>query len=92
MRAKHEAEPMPYGAVTLRIKGCEEVLRLVVDEKGARCESCDGQPDLTVDHLAAHPLLFGPTSPSMVMPLPPAARMLSAWCPLPLGISPQDKV
>lgn len=92
MRVKHEAEPMPPGSVTLRIEGCETVLRLIVDEKGARCESCDGQPDLTVDHLAAHPLLFGPTSPSMVMPLPPVARMLSAWCPLPLGISPQDKV
>lgn len=92
MRVKHEAEPMPHGAVTLQIDGCEEVLRLVVDEKGACCEAGDGEADLTVDHLAVHPLLFGPTSPSMVMPLPEPARILSAWCPLPLGISPQDKV
>ena len=92
MRVKHEAEPMPHGSVTLQIDGCKDVLRLVVDEKGARCESGDGEPDLSVDHLAAHPLLFGPLPPSMVMPLPSAARILSAWCPLPLGISPQDKV
>lgn len=92
MRIKHEAEPMPQGSVSLRIDGCGEVLRLVVDDRGARCESGDGPADLTVGHLAAHPLLFGPTPPGAVMPLPPKARMLSAWCPLPLGISPQDKV
>lgn len=92
MRVKHEAEPMPRGAVSLKIDGCEEVLRLVVDDRGARCESGDGEPDLTIDHLAAHTLLFGPTPPSMVMPLPESARILSAWCPLPLAISPQDKV
>lgn len=92
MRVRHNAEPMPLGAVSLRIEGCESLLRLIVDEKGARCVSCDGEPDLTVSHLAAHRLLFGPTPPSIVMPLPLTARLLSAWCPLPLGISPQDKV
>ncbi len=92
MRVKHGAEPMPHGSLSLGIDGCGEVLRLIVDGQGARCEAGDGKPDLTVDHLAAHPLLFGPMPPSMVMPLPSAARMLSAWCPLPLGISPQDKV
>lgn len=92
MRIKDEAEPMPHGSVSLQIEGCPEVLRLIVDGQGARCEIYEGAADLAVDHLAAHPLLFGPIPPSVVMPLPEAARILSAWCPLPLGISPQDKV
>ncbi len=92
MRAKHVNEPMAEGAVTVQVEGQEAALRMVVDASGARCESHDGRADVTVDPLAAIPLLFGPLPPAAVMPLPKSARMLSAWCPLPLGISPQDKV
>jgi predicted acetyltransferase len=92
MRIKHAAEPMSHGSVTLEIDEQMQRIRLVVDDQGARCEPSDGPAVLKIDSLAAIPLLFGPLPPAVTMPLPPDASLLSSWCPLPLGISPQDKV
>lgn len=88
IRAKQMHEPMPAGSVAVQI-GDEQgpVYIRNVDEGGGGASDV-----LKLDPLAAVPLLFGPQSPASVQPLPESARMLAAWCPLPLGISPQDKV
>lgn len=88
MRAKHACEPMPAGSVAIQIGEEQEPVCI---QNGQ--ESRGAHPaDLKIDPLAAVPLLLGPQSPASVEPLPEAARMLAAWCPLPLGISTQDKV
>lgn len=92
LKAQHAASPLMHGSVSLGIGDTATVFRLTVDDQGARCESVKGPADLTADPLTMTRLLFGPLPSSAVMQLPPAASILSAWCPLPLGFSPQDKV
>ncbi len=91
-KAQHASSALPPGSVVLSIDGLSQSLSLTVDTTGARCETTDSVPGLTVDSLTATRVLFGPAPPATVISLPDNAAMLAAWCPLPLGISPQDKV
>ncbi|MEX0775149.1 MAG: GNAT family N-acetyltransferase [Phycisphaeraceae bacterium] len=88
MRASHALSPLPHGQVTLRADG--QVFRMTVDASGPRCESCTTPPDLALDGPTMTRLLFGPLQPPAVSSKSPS--ILSAWCPLPLGLSGPDHV
>jgi len=92
LKAQHAATPLISGTVVVGVDDLSLRMRLTVDGHQARCEQCDDSTDLSTNAPEMTRLLFGPLPPSSVMPLADSARILSAWCPLPLGISPQDKV
>ncbi len=92
LKVQHAASPLLPGTVVVGVDDEDLRLCLTVDEQGARCESCGEPADISADALTVTRLLFGPLSPSAVMPIQKRATILSTWCPLPLGISPQDKV
>jgi len=92
IKSKHAAEPMPGGEVVLAIEGETDAFKIMVDGDQARCEAADQTPNLSLSPLKAVQALLGPGSPSTVIELPKTASLLSAWCPLPLGISTQDHV
>ncbi len=92
LKSKHNAEPLPDGEAVLAIEGEKDAIQINVDGDQARCEATDQAPDLSLSRLQAVQALFGPGPPATVIKLPGSASLLSAWCPLPLGISIQDHV
>ena len=68
------------------------VLEIEVNDNEADCHLVSGTAAIECDSLLAHRLLFGPLKPSEVIELPAAARLLDAWCPLPLYWPTQDRV
>ena len=91
MRLRHHSGPMSDGAVTVGIEGYGAI-QLTVDGDRASCTATDAPADVTCDAPTAKRLLYGPVSPSLVMPLPKQAQQLESWCPLPLSLTRQDWV
>ena len=91
LSAQNAARALAHGRVRLGIEGLGP-LELGVDSGGPYCSKAAGQADLSCDARTAMRLLFGPTSPSLVLELPAAARVLEQWCPLPLHWPHQDGV
>ena len=83
--------PIMEGVVSVSIEGYG-VLEIEVNDNEADCHLVSGTAAIECDSLLAHRLLFGPLKPSEVIELPAAARLLDAWCPLPLYWPPQDRV
>ena len=79
------------GKLALSIEGYGAI-EIEVGDGEAHCRRITGPPALRCDALLAHRLLFGPLRPSQVMPLPPEAQPLEAWCPMPLCWPEQDHV
>ena len=92
MRVRHTLSPLSEGVVVLDIEGCPQRLRIFVSGSDAGSEWCSADADVQVDRFTANRLLFGPTPPWCVMPLPTEACQLNAWCPLPLVVPLQDQV
>ena len=92
LKAKHADGPLPDGAVVLRIEDARVTLSMVVDGGSAGCQQTDRAPDLTLDSRTAMRALFSLDAPASVVELPQRASILSAWCPLPMGFSNQDRV
>ena len=92
LRARHAARALPDGRVVVRASGAAECYALWVDGERAGCERIDAAPDLEAPLEELTRILFGPLPPALVRELPRAARALSSWCPLPLGLSPLDQV
>ncbi|GAB4188609.1 MAG: hypothetical protein Kow00105_03180 [Phycisphaeraceae bacterium] len=89
---RHAFTPLYLGRVVLRITDVGQSIKMVVDASGSHCRPTDDPPDLELDALTATKVLFGPGSPETVTQIPAGASLLTAWCPLPLYISTQDKV
>lgn len=91
LRVRRATTALPTGTVTV---GIEQGPRfaLTVTEEDVRCEAVDQTPQLSADAMTLMRLLFGPLPPSHVLPLPPAARVLESWCPLPLALPRPDHV
>ncbi len=93
MRLRHQSKSLPDGSVTIAINGWG-AMELSVDRENAGCRKVHEPADL---HLVCDPdvamrLLFGPLVPSQILPLRDEARVLEAWCPLPLMLPHQDCV
>ncbi|MAE65861.1 MAG: hypothetical protein CMJ18_16445 [Phycisphaeraceae bacterium] len=92
LAARHRLAPLPAGAVVLAIEGAP-TLRLEVNADGATCVVTTEDADVTENAPTMMRALFGPLKPSTTLgALPESARILDAWCPLPLGIPRQDMV
>jgi predicted N-acetyltransferase YhbS len=92
LQARHAVSPLPEGAVALAAAN-GPALRLEVRGPVARCEAAEAAPDLVLPSAGdLTRLLFGPVPPAWVTPLPPAAAVLEAWCPLPARWPTQDGV
>ncbi len=92
LRERHAASPLQPGSVAVGINDAKLVVRLTVDGTNATCATTSDKPDITADAPTVTRLLLGPLSPSRVLPLPAAAAILDAWCPLPLWLPPEDHV
>lgn len=84
------SDPMD-GSVTVEIPKVGTLLLEVREEK-VSCQWVSNEPDLTLDSSTAMRLFFGPLSASSVAHLPGSAKILEAWCPLPLYLSRPDWV
>ncbi len=80
------------GEVTVAIAETGERLRLWVDSERAGCTASASTPALTLPAPLLLRTLFGPLPAGATTPLPRAAALLDAWCPLPLGLPRQDQV
>lgn len=95
LRVKHTTAPLSPGSCVVKVletstasaSRSSNSFRLNVDER-ASCLACDDRPDFEAP--AGHLLraLTGPLTPM----LPPAARVLAQWRPLPLAIPMQDRI
>lgn len=93
LSARHAADPLPNGEASLQITGfTQAAVSLRVDGDHAQAVEVDGPTALTIDHYAAHRLLFGPVAPAFTADIPAAASGLHAWCPLPLWLPRLDHV
>jgi predicted N-acetyltransferase YhbS len=92
LRARHAARPLPAGRVVLRERGASEGFELWVDGEQAGGERSSAEPDFEAPRDELVRSLFGPLPPALVGPLPSAAGLLAAWCPLPLGLAAGDQV
>ncbi len=90
LQARHALTPLLPGSVTVHLPG-RQTLRLFVEGNRAGCEIIPLRSDWVVEPMDLMRLLFGPLPPHQVLPLPPQAALLSAWCPLPLSIPMQDR-
>ena len=93
LQTKLQSTSLPDGSVSIAIDGWG-VIELRVDGENARCRRSDKatDPDLVCDPTTALRILFGPLAPSQIASLPRQARVLEAWCPLPLMLPNQDCV
>jgi predicted N-acetyltransferase YhbS len=91
LQLKHRHQPLVAGEVVVAVAD-GPVLALTVDGATARCTLSDRAPALTLPALTLLRVLFGPLAPDLVHPLPAAAALLRAWCPLPLFLPPLDHV
>ncbi len=91
MKMRRRSGPMAEGSVVVGIEGYGAI-RLQAEGDEAGCAAADEDPDMSCDAPTAMRLLFGPLSPSLVMPLPEKAALLESWCPLPLTWKRQDGV
>lgn len=90
LELRHQLQPLPEGGVTMGLlDGPSYALR--VDGDRASCTPFGGEPEVRLDAWRLSRLLFGPTPPSLVMELPPAAGLLQSWCPLPLWLPKPDR-
>jgi len=80
------------GEVTIAVAETGERVRLWVDGERAGCTTSAATPALTLPAPRLLRTLFGPLPASATTPLPRAAALLDAWCPLPLGLPRQDQV
>lgn len=83
---------LPFGSVVLGIHGRRRNLKLSLSDGVATCAETDDPADVTTDAATMTRLLFGPTDPARVMPLPARAALLHAWCPMPLALPGPDRV
>lgn len=86
------ARPLPRGSIIVAVRGEPSAMEIAVREDGATCAWSDAEPAIVADACTMARLLFGPLPPAAVIPLPPAASLLEAWCPLPLGLGRLDRV
>ena len=89
MKLKASYKKLPLGELLIDIEGYGKI-RLYSDEGGVGCEHTDRECSLTLGPLEATRLLFGPTSPELVVRDVP--EQASAWLPLPLSWNGQDRV
>jgi len=92
LRAHHDHCVLPDGSVVVGIEDQHSTLKLSVDAGDVNCEWTNEGPDLTADPLTMTRMLLGPGNPSQMVALTGKTSILSAWCPLPAGFSPQDYV
>ncbi len=90
MAVKGRFAPLPDGRAVIDVT--EARLEIEVSDGATSCTLTDDEPDLVCSALDAHRILFGPEPPSNVVELPAGARLLEAWCPLPLGYVRADGV
>ncbi len=88
---RHQFSNLMEGNVIVEITGVG-VFQLEVRPGKAVCRKVETRPDLTLNSQTAMRLFFGPLSASSVMKLAGPARLLEAWCPLPLYLSRPDWV
>jgi hypothetical protein len=91
LQLRHSLAPLADGRVVVGVAG-GGAFRLEVAGERAVCAPTSDPPDVQTDAARLTRLLFGPLPPHLVMPLPSAGRLLSAWCPLPLHLPRQDTV
>ena len=95
LKRRAAAGELAAGRVKVRIvdaTGGPITIALVCDGNVQRCERVDESADIELDALTATRVLFGPTAPSMQVALVGEAKLLDAWCPLPLAIDSPDHV
>ena len=92
-RIKARMRALPDGECIIDIPN---EVRFMLRVKGGivSCEETTRPADLTLDHLTATRLLFGPLPPEAVLPgvNGKCSAMLSALLPLPLSWNGQDRV
>lgn len=86
---KSKTSPMVDGILRLEIIPCG-VFELGVNGPEIWCRKTHRAPDVSIDALSAHRLLFGPLSPAMSGLSD--NTILNKWCPLPLFMPKQDEV
>ncbi len=91
LKLRRSSGPLAEGTVVVGIQGYGRI-QLEVDGNQAGSALTDALADVECDAPTALRLLFGPLSPSQVMPLPARAALLESWCPLPLFWARQDGV
>lgn len=89
LKLKNRTMLLPDGKFILNIKNYGTI-ELLVDGPEASCRKTTKTPDLSIESLAAHRLLFGPLSP--VQSGLSKNPLLNSWCPLPLFLPRQDEV
>lgn len=90
LRAAVRSGGLMAGQVVIGVD--DRSLQLTVGEDDATCRATEARPAVAADAMTWVRALFGPLPPSQVLDLPPAARMLDAWCPLPAALPRQDHV
>ena len=86
---KNRLTPLLNGELVVGISGFGN-LRLSVAGENVSCKMTDEEPALKLNPSVAMRLFFGPLDPALVVKLSGEARILKAWCPLPLWMSTQD--
>lgn len=89
LKAKNMYCSLPNGEAVINIKGFGAV-KLSKTKDKIICKKTDEESGLILEPWEAARLLFGPLEPRYSMDLPEEAKIISAWCPLPLYSSKQD--
>ncbi|WP_432799178.1 GNAT family N-acetyltransferase [Poriferisphaera sp. WC338] len=92
LNARCRISHMIDGKVNIEISDIGRRYSLSVAHNHASVSLTEEEPQLTATSEQWMRILFGPTQPSGVISIPYNARILDAWCPLPLSLMPIDHV